>query len=309
MLKSINLEKFRLHKNLKIVFDPYITTLVGKSYAGKSTVINALKWVNLNKPTGTSIIPWGAKQAKVSIKLDTHKITRIRGKGKNLYLLTENVRGAITKHKFKAFGNNIPEKITNITNITENNFQGQHSLPFWFGETSGEVARKLNSIVNLSLIDTSLSYLSSTLTKARHTVDICKDRLEEIRKRKKELVFIVEMEKEWNRVKKASKQYTALDVKTVELENILESCEEHAETIKSIKPPSLSSLTQAYEALFKMEDEYTKIEIMMDKIEGMNDKLCTLQNMKANIDKELKILTKNRCPLCGRKNMTKPIKR
>jgi len=309
MLKSINLEKFRLHKNLKIVFDPYITTLVGKSYAGKSTVINALKWVNLNKPTGTSIIPWGAKQAKVSIKLDTHKITRIRGKGKNLYLLTENVRGAITKHKFKAFGNNIPEKITNITNITENNFQGQHSLPFWFGETSGEVARKLNSIVNLSLIDTSLSYLSSTLTKARHTVDICKDRLEESRKRKKELVFIVEMEKEWNRVKKASKQYTALDVKTVELENILESCEEHAETIKSIKPPSLSSLTQAYEALFKMEDEYTKIEIMMDKIEGMNDKLCTLQNMKANIDKELKILTKNRCPLCGRKNMTKPIKR
>jgi len=299
MLKSINLEKFRLHKNLKIVFDPYITTLVGKSYAGKSTVINALKWVNLNKPTGTSIIPWGAKQAKVSIKLDTHKITRIRGKGKNLYLLTENVRGAITKHKFKAFGNNIPEKITNITNITENNFQGQHSLPFWFGETSGEVARKLNSIVNLSLIDTSLSYLSSTLTKARHTVDICKDRLEESRKRKKELVFIVEMEKEWNRVKKASKQYTALDVKTVELENILESCEEHADTIKSIKPPSLSSLTQAYEALFEMEDKYTKIEIMMDKIERMNDKLCNLQNMKAKIDKELKILTKNRCPLCG----------
>jgi len=255
----------------------------------------------LNKPTGTSVIRWGAGEAKVTLKLDEHEVTRIRSKSKNLYLLQEKTNETITGHKFEAFGNNVPERISKIVNISENSFQGQHSLPFWFGETSGEVARKLNSIVNLSLIDTSLSYLSSTLTKARHTVDICKDRLEEVRKRKKELGFVVEMEKEWSGVKKTSKQYTTLNAETVELENILESCEEYEETVKTIKPPSLSPLTHAYEKLFEIEDKYTKIEIMMDKVERMDDELCELQKRKLSVNEKLEKVLKKRCPLCGRK--------
>jgi len=301
MLKSLSIRNFRLHKKLKIVFSPNITTLVGKSYAGKSTAVRALKWVCLNRPTGTSVIRWGAGEAKVTLKLDEHEITRIRSKSKNLYLLQEKTKETITGHKFEAFGNNVPERISKIVNTTENSFQGQHSLPFWFGETSGEVARKLNSIVNLSLIDTSLSYLSSTLTKARHTVDICKDRLEEVRKRKKEFGFVVEMEKEWSGVKKASKQYTTLDAETVELESILELCEEYEDTVKTIKPPSLSPLTHAYEKLFEIEDKYTKIEIMMDKVERMNGELCELQKRKLNMKKQLDKISKKRCPLCGRK--------
>jgi len=306
MLKSLTIRNFRLHKKLKIVFSPNITTLVGKSYAGKSTAVRALKWVFLNKPTGTSVIRWGASEAKVSAKIDLHEITRIRSKSKNLYLLQEKTKDTITGHKFEAFGNNVPERIAKIVNTTENSFQGQHSLPFWFGETSGEVARKLNSIVNLSLIDTSLSYLSSTLTKARHTVDICKDRVGEIRKRKKELAFVVKMEKEWDSVKKASKQYVSLDAKTVELETILESCEDYAKTVKSIKPPSLSLLTNAYETLSEMEVKYTKIELTMDKITRMDGELCQLQKRKLSLKKDLEIILKKRCPLCGRKNRTKP---
>ena len=301
MLKSLSIRNFRLHKKLKIVFSPNITTLVGKSYAGKSTAVLALKWVCLNRPAGTSVIRWGAGGTKVTLKLDEHEITRIRSKSKNLYLLQEKTKETITGHKFEAFGNNVPERISKIVNISENSFQGQHSLPFWFGETSGEVARKLNSIVNLSLIDTSLSYLSSTLTKARHTVDICKDRVEEVGKRKNELGFVVEMEEEWRDVKKASKQYTTLDAETVELENILESCEEYKATVKSIKPPSLVSLTKAYENLSEMEDKYTKIEIMMDKVERMNGELCELQKRKLNIQNQLEKISKKICPLCGRK--------
>ena len=300
MLKSLTIRNFRLHKKLKIVFSPNITTLVGKSYAGKSTAVRALKWACLNRPAGTSVIRWGAKEAKVALKLDGHTITRIRSKSKNAYLLHEKTNATITRHKFEAFGNNVPERIAKIVNVTENSFQGQHSLPFWFGETSGEVARKLNNIVNLGLIDTSLSYLSSSLTKARHTVDICKDRVDEIRKKKKELVFVVEMEREWHSVKKASAQYTSLDVKTVELEDILELCEEYQATITSIKPPSISSLTHAYDALSEMEIKYTKIELTMDKIIRMDDELCELQKRKLNMDKKLEKLLKKRCPLCGR---------
>ena len=301
MLKSLSIRNFRLHKKLKIVFSPNITTLVGKSYAGKSTAVRALKWVFLNRPTGTSVIHWGAGEAKVVLKLDEHEVTRIRSKSKNLYLLQEKTKETITGHRFEAFGNNVPERISKIVNISENSFQGQHSLPFWFGETSGEVAKKLNGIVNLGLIDTSLSYLSSALTKARHTVDICKDRVQGIDKRKKEFMFIVKMEEEWNCIKKASKQYTILDAKTVDLETILESCEEHQNTATTTKPPSLSPLTHAWEKLSEMEDKYTKIEIMMDKLNRMDGEVCKLQKRKLSLEKQLNKLLKKRCPLCGRK--------
>lgn len=246
----------------------------------------------LNRPAGTSIIRWGANRTTVSSNINGKKITRIRGKGKNLYRLQNET--------FKAFGNDVPEKIANVANITENNFQGQHSLPFWFGETSGEVARKLNSIVNLSLIDTSLSYLSSTLSKARHTTEICKDRLIEARKRKKELTFVVEMDREWDEVKKYSKLYNALDQKVVELEDSLEACIENQETIKSIKPPAITSLTHAYENLSRMEDRYTKIELIMDKVGRLHGDLCQLKKQQRNLQKTMKKFSKSRCPLCGR---------
>jgi hypothetical protein len=196
----------------------------------------------------------------------------------------------------------VPKQIAETINISEDNFQGQHALPFWFGETSGTIAKKLNKIVNLSLIDTSLSYLNSKLNRAKHTVAISESRLKESRRAKKELCFIIEMEKEWEAVKECYDQWKVLKREHSKLEDMLQTCKQHQETINAIKPPSLKALTTSYEALEKAEDEFTKMEIMIDKIEGLQWDLMNLQKQQTSLQQRMKKWSKRRCPLCGRKS-------
>lgn len=293
MLKKIKLRNFRKHKFVEIAFSKTITTLVGPSYSGKSTVVRALKWVCLNKPSGTSLIRWGTREAEVSIDIDGKEITRVRGKGKNLYKLGDQ--------KFAAFGNDVPKRIAQLINITEDNFQGQHALPFWFGDTSGTIAKKLNKIVNLSLIDTSLSYLSSELNRAKHTVTISESRLKEIKTSQKKLTFVSKMEEEWNAIKKYSETYKTLKQRSSDLKDIVKRYEAFAKIIQTIKPPSLKALTKYQKALEAVENRYTKLEIIIDKMEGLNGDLCNLQERHQNMQRSLKKISKNRCPTCGTK--------
>lgn len=154
MIKRLRLKNFQKHSNLDIVFDPKITCILGPSDSGKSSIIRALRWIFLNKPNGDSFVKHGQKEAKVRVKVDKHTITRIKGK-ENLYLLDDQ--------KFSSFGTTVPEPIQKITAIEDHNFQCQYDSPFWFSETSGEISRQLNSIVNLEIIDKAQSYLSSRI--------------------------------------------------------------------------------------------------------------------------------------------------
>jgi DNA repair ATPase RecN len=294
MIESIIIRNFRLHKKLTIEFDPQVTTIIGKSYAGKSTIIRALKWACLNRPPGMSVIRWGSKYAKAILKVDGHKITRYRGKGNNLYNLDEK--------KLAAFGNDVPSCIAKLLNVNENNFQGQHSLPFWFGETAGEVSRKLNGIVNLSVIATTLSTVNSMLNKAKARVDISKERLAETKRKKKELAFVDEMVGDWSKVQKLNALYEAKHARVMDLKIMLDRCEKYQTTLQHMKPPSLKPLTIAYEKLTEAEESYTALELILDSLCNTKEKAERLNKNAARLEKELKKATGKRCPLCGRKN-------
>lgn len=293
VLKSLFIQNFRLHKKLKIKFGPNVTTIVGKSYAGKSTIVRALKWVCLNRPAGTSVIRWGEKQAKAVLRVDGKKVTRIRGKGKNQYLLG--------KEKFEAFGNDPPSKVSSIINIGENNFQGQHSLPFWFGETAGEVSRKLNKIVNLNVIDTTLQKLNSMRQKAKTVTQVTEERLKEARKKKNDLKYILEMQKEWKEITKLQKRLEEQEEDIEELEEITEKCVSQIRILKRIKPPSTKRAALAYKKLEKIEGEYTELEIVIDRIESAFRKNTRIQKEAERLEQERKKIMGDRCPLCKRK--------
>lgn len=291
MLKSLTIRNFRLHKKITIDLDPHITTIVGKSYAGKSTIIRALKWLCLNKPAGMSVLRWGSKQARVSLNVDEHKITRIRSKSKNLYKLDD--------HKYEAFGNDVPNDVTKILNVTEINFQGQHHLPFWFGETAGEVSRRLNGIVNLSLIDTTLSKMSSMLHESRTRVEMAKEQLDFNRKRKRELAFVKKMVRDWGRVKDAHRMLEAHETQCLELENVVKRCKEHQTIINKTRPPSMNRLT---EAMDQYDEAVSNFNVMQDWIHDCKEaaeKALRLRRIAKEREKEWRRAIGRRCPLCG----------
>lgn len=170
MIKSIRIYRFQKHKKLELMLDPHITTITGRTDSGKSSVLRAFRWAALNQPNGNSFIHKGCKSARVEIELEDHVIGRVRGES-NLYLLDDK--------EFVSFGTGVPDEITNLINVGDINFSSQFDSPFWFMQSPGEVSRELNSIVNLGLIDSTLSNLGSELRKSRSVVEVTDSRLKE----------------------------------------------------------------------------------------------------------------------------------
>lgn len=183
MLEWIKVRNFQIWKKLFLRFDEdSITCIVGKTDHGKSTIIRVLRWVFLNEPDGTDFFSWGTDFCKVTIGIDGHVITRQKGKGTNLYILDGK--------EFKAFKSGVPEEIQQILKVDSINFQLQLDSPFWFLQSPGMVSRELNRIIDLSIMDLSLSNISSDVRAARSIVTVSESRLSSLLKQKKTLRWI-----------------------------------------------------------------------------------------------------------------------
>lgn len=184
MLEKLVLQSFQAHRKLVITFDPHLTTIVGNSDVGKSTVIRALRWLCTNQiePNAEAAIHWDYEGTRVRLIVDGHSITRSRIKGDNRYTLD----GAV----FKAFGASVPDRISDLLNIGDENFQQQLDQHFWFADTPGQVSKALNRIVNLEVIDRTQANIAADLRKARTVVEVSEQRLAEARAAKKELRYV-----------------------------------------------------------------------------------------------------------------------
>ncbi len=208
MIEKIQIRNVGTNEKLDIEFGPQVTTLIGKSYIGKSWALRALRKVALNKPAGTSYINWEDDKniAKIRLAIDGKKIIRTRSKTINTYKLSGK------KKPYVAFGNGVPEDIAKILNLSEINFQGQHStkenrIPFWFCETAGEVSRQLNSIVNLELIDSTLANIASKKTKTDTIIKITKESLKKAKQQKKNLLYVIDLNEDLENIENLQKQH------------------------------------------------------------------------------------------------------
>ena len=182
MLEELRIQNFQRHRKLRVGFDPTITTIVGGSDVGKSAILRALRWVCTNQPKGDAHIRHGAKGCTVQLVVDGHTITRKRGGGKNTYELDGE--------PYKAFGTGVPDTIAGLLNMPDVCWQGQHDPSFWFGASPGEVSRQLNAIVDLGIIDTTLTNVGRTYTKARTALEVAEDNLTEAKASLDELDWV-----------------------------------------------------------------------------------------------------------------------
>ncbi len=210
MLKKLRLRDFQKWKSLTLYLDPHVTTLTGPSGRGKSSVIRALRLLALNQPDGRSFVRHGAKEADVSLDLDSHMVGRRKGKKHNLYLLD--------KKKLPSFGRGgVPDQVAGILRLTPENFQRQKDPDFWLGLPPAEVARRLNDIVNLSAIDSTLAEAGKEVRRVRAETAVVRSRLKSAEDRRKALEWVPRMGEDFRslvvlrkRAKKARKQRVTL---------------------------------------------------------------------------------------------------
>ncbi len=217
MIKSLNIHNFQCHSTLRIDLDPKITTIVGSSDVGKSAIIRAKRWLAQNKPDGDGFIKNGSEEVEVTLEFDDHKITRSKGK-ENLYTLNGQ--------EYRAFGRgNVPEDIEKVLNVSDLNFQNQLDGPFWLSLTAGEVSRRLNDIVDLGIIDKSLTAVAKKIRRSKDRVQICRERLIDAKHRKSELEWTVAANEQYKVLESKSKTLKQLADKRYDLGEITDQCQ------------------------------------------------------------------------------------
>lgn len=181
MIKSITLKGFQRHRKLLLELDPGVTTIVGPTDSGKSAILRGIRWVCLNKAPRSSLIHEDVDKASVTLTTDDHKIVRVKSTTSNIY--------KVDGKRLAAFGRDVPAEVANVLRLSPLNFQGQHDRSLWFGESAPEVSRQLNDIVDLGVIDTTLSNLTSKLRKAKVEEEVLTKQYEEAVQTKRKLRF------------------------------------------------------------------------------------------------------------------------
>ena len=295
MLQRLRIKNFQAHKDLKIKFDGCVTTIVGKTDTGKSSILRALYWLCFNKPSGDAFIKSGEKQTKVCLWIDNHKIIRNRG-AKNFYKLDGRT--------LKSFGSNVPEPVKAILGLEPENFQRQLDSPFWLTLSSVQVSRELNQIVDLSLLDNLMTFLSKKCRRTKTKCELIKERVQEARKQKKKLSFALIMHKELSHIEKLQKRSTTITNKVSSLEYTIKKIKDQKENSKGLLKISTKGREESQKISIlkkegiEVEMKFNSLQLLLtqsDDLVDANHKSTTqLNKAKKHLEKEMV----GKCPVC-----------
>lgn len=283
MLEKIQIRGFGANEKVDVEFGPYVTSIIGENFRGKSWLLRGLKWVCKNTPAGDAFINWDCDEAKVRLTIDGKVVTRIRNNRINSFRLSGK------REPFTAFGNDVPQVIARLINVSGRlNFQGQHStkdnrIPFWFCETAGEVSRQLNSIVNLELIDVTLANIQSEQRDTNTIVKAAEKDLEKAVAEQKRLSYVEDLDAELKHVESLQKEHRDIVEKRSTIEEIIKSVQKHT----YIRENS-SRLVSDGRSVLSSYAEYTKFadlaSDLSDTIETVRELRQFLENRPPSIE-------------------------
>ena len=243
MINSISITNFQAHKKTEIEFDPGVNVVTGPSDAGKSSVLRAMLWVINNRPSGDSIKNWDCKkdaEVRVGIQLDNGLIGKGRVNGKSSYVFCES-----PKEKFgltiqddihyEAIKTDVPSEIAEALNLSDINIQAQHDSYFLLNDSPGEVARRLNELTGLDIIDKLFKFINSKTLSTKRSIDdeatLCKTLSDQI----SDLDYIDRLEVELDELEKLVEEKSGKLDRFVAVANILQDIGEADEASKIYK--------------------------------------------------------------------------
>lgn len=265
MIEKLKIKNFQCHDNSELDFVPGVNVIIGDSDKGKSAILKALSWITDNKPLGNSFISkWGSK-SEVTTIVDGISITREKSKTSNCYYIGDK------EEIYKAMGNDVPETIQNILNISDINYQKQLAAPFLLSSNSGEVARILNKTANLNVIDTTISKINSTMKAEKNELKNKKGLLVIYEEQYKEFSDIDDIEKIVSCLEKNESKYTKLIEDIEDITDIIEAIEKNKNLISkySSKLKYEKTVNMLTKDIKKYNDGKYKIEKLSETIEGI----------------------------------------
>ena len=274
MIDKLSLTNFQAHKKSELEFCPGVNAIIGESDEGKTSIIRALYWASQNKPSGGDFISDFSKRGECSstIVVEGNEVTRFKNKTKNEY--------RVNNQPFKALGKGgIPEEVHKVIDLTELNFQNQMDSPFLLSNNGGEVARYLNDIVNLNVIDESLKKINSKVNACAQQIKGKEAEMVENEKELEMLNWISLAEQELQQLEDDYYECKEAESKQEYLIDTLEECDDLVEKLERFRDHD----QEEYEIRLLLE-EYKCYKTGLDIFDEFKSDLNSVKAIKTRID-------------------------
>ena len=295
MIKSIKIKGLLVHKNTSLIFHPGVNVIVGPSGSGKTSLIRAIRLLAFNKPSGNNLIRKGAKKLYVAIKVKGHLIERIKGRGVNQYILDGE--------KWTNPGTSVPAPVSRVLKLNDINIKNQFDQQYILSETPGQVAKRINQLVNLDKIDRVLEYISKRLRSKGRQLNVIEDRIKVVEADLDGLQWAKQAKIDIEKIERLYNGYQYYEQTIDKIEECLELKNEIENDIKEdkklIRPIEkvLSTCENNLEKAEACERKITRIEILLEKIQSDSWNMDILKKQIRTIESELSQI--DTCPLCG----------
>jgi len=193
MIKEMQLDNIQGHKDTYLELSDGVTIVKGTSSGGKSSIIRGFKWFLTNKlPQKGEIKNWDASEKDgCSFSVSTAEgaeVSRIKNKEFNGYAI---VKGE-DYFTFEATGKEVPEEIKKVIQMDTCNLLSQEDGYHFLTDSPGEVARKLNERLGLSVIDEKKKKATNLVKDYKYHLKVTNENIQTNRDRIKELGWLRE---------------------------------------------------------------------------------------------------------------------
>ena len=266
MIKSLRIHNIQSHEDTALVFSDGINVIIGASDQGKSAILRALYWVKYNRPLGIDTLAshWivndkGNLKGVMSVVLenDDGVVERRRTADDNQYIVNGETLNVVKT--------DVPIQVEEILRLSDTNVQRQLDAPFLLSNTSGEVAKYFNRIVNLDVIDKVLTNAESKRRKNKNDIEYIKTDIESLQNKLEEYDWVDEVEPLLKECSKIKSQYDELKSLYEELSKSIDSYE------------SCVKEYERYSQYISASESVARIEHMTESVDQCDENISRLE--------------------------------
>lgn len=305
-LESIDIKYFRSFKDVHIDFHPGVNCITGANDQGKSNILRAINLVVQNQPNSADYIfdplLLGLKPPKkhggdldIQLTIGGRTISRFRNAvwnkkeerfkagTENLYILSGE------KEPFRSFGRGkVPDIIKQHLNMSAINIAYQLDGPFLLGKSPPDVARYYNSLVNLDVIDSTISNIASTLRKEKADLKVEEALVEKKTEGLKDFDWLFNAEKDLIKVEKINNYLKHLNSDWSELCEWIENLKK-----LEIQDQELSEITKYKDTVDRLGAKSIEITVLNARWVELTKSIDSLKSLIEE-DKKLKEIIKHK---------------
>lgn len=299
MIKKLEIQNFRSHRNTKLEFVKGVNCIIGLPDSGKTNIIRAINWALTNRPLGFRFHSNFAKEpTSVEIDFDNdHNICLVKSKAEANYACDEKV--------YKAIGSNVPDEVLKFANLTELNLQTQMDKPFLICESAGEVAKIFNRISKLEKPDVVIACMTTDINSRNKQAKSLLAEQVGIERKLKEFENLPAMKKSYEKIKVIADEILSIESNIENLSSLIDDIEEASATIEKMidikkAKKDLDAIEKSAADLLKIKDKVRSLNTFIANLTDIIDKMDNIKMDHKEMIEDYKnfLKTIKVCPYC-----------